>query len=389
MSSNASRLLIYTGAPLSNSLAWDEDHLTAPLHPCFLTPGSPIQSKTKSTTDKAPSWRFLPLEKHHLPTGLTQPTHPNPTYTNLPEPILAKTSFLSLPSSSQDCKSTQFLSDPEENTSDVLSQYYEHSFAIHNDLLSSQVLPASSFSPPPSTCSSYIDSSTSFASSVDIPRQISLDRFANTTIMHLADIPTAKYLHSINPQTMTVNLLVGVIARPAPRLITTRKDQRTVELVEMTVGDETRAGFGVNVWLPSSSLQQQQQLEQRFGRPRDKQVRLLEEQMEDLRPGDIVLMRNVALASFRGQVYGQTLRRGMTSVELVYRVLVDVEDRGGLFDGRDLDGGGKWLDKLKTVREWVVQFVGGHDNGAAIKSGKRAVRPKQKKWLRDLPEDTQ
>ncbi|KAI4232728.1 MAG: hypothetical protein LQ349_004824 [Xanthoria aureola] len=49
---------------------------------------------------------------------------------------------------------------------------------------------------------------------------------------------------------MTVNLLLGIIALPPPRTIITRKTARALALHELTVGDDTKAGFGINIWLP-------------------------------------------------------------------------------------------------------------------------------------------
>ena len=99
---------------------------------------------------------------------------------------------------------------------------------------------------------------------------------------------------------------------------------------------------------------------------------------------DVVLMRNVALTSFRGRVYGQSLRRGMTRVELVYRFGGQGEEaeRGVLAGmGRELDGegGGVVLEKVRRVREWVLGFVGGGDRRKGGK-GEKGVQ---------LPPDTQ
>lgn len=152
----------------------------------------------------------------------------------------------------------------------------------------------------------------------------------------------------------------------------------------MIVGDETRAGFGVNVWLAGSSHVACQNLRQH---QKDRQ-RHLEAEIQDLRPRDIILMRNIALTSFRGKVYGQSLRRGMTGVELVWRGVVDEEDRRGWFSDErntDGDGEGKGLEKIRRVKGWVLEFVGGGGNGnGGVKGGKGGGR-----GLRELPNDTQ
>ena len=171
---------------------------------------------------------------------------------------------------------------------------------------------------------------------------------------------------------MTVSLLLGIIAMPPRRTIITRKDARTISLLELTVGDETKAGFGINIWLPAPFS---------YLKPGEIDLRA---EVERLRVRDVVLMRNVALTSFRGRVYGQSLRRGMTRVELVYRFGGQGEEaeRGVLAGmGRELDGegGGVVLEKVRRVREWVLGFVGGGDRRKGGK-GEKGVQ---------LPPDTQ
>ncbi len=368
------RIIVYTGAPVSDSLSWGEDQLTTLLLPCFT---EAQQSRPIVTTDVDPQWRSLPFEQMHLPTGLTQATNPDfvPESTHDDgETSFLSTTDLSLGQVSED-GDMQSTGDP---VSDIVSQYYELSFAVHEDLPSSQIFPASSL--PPSS-SSFFDSEASFDDSTvdDLQHQASVSRFHSTSITSLSSIPTASYLHSINPQTMTVSLLVGIISIPPARTLTTRKDNQIVDLIEMIVGDDVKAGFGINVWLPRQ--------ESHATRPLSKQALALEEQMRDLRPSDIVLMRNVALASFKGRVYGQSLRKGMTSVELVWRGVIDDADRPGLFEGGEVDRGQEaGMEKLKRVREWVLQFVGGGGRNAAVKEEACEGRRRGKT---DLPDDTQ
>ncbi|KAL8968378.1 MAG: hypothetical protein Q9197_004920 [Variospora fuerteventurae] len=381
------KIVIYTGAPFVRSLNWTEDDLTVPLQPCF---SDDNPSRPPLDIPNRPQWRSLPLEHTHLPTGLTQATNPDfvPNSTENPD----ETSFLS----TTDLASSQGSDIPasKEDESEILTQYYEHSFAVHENLPSSQILPASSSSPvssssPDSSFSASINDSTTAATAAaadTLQRQFFLSAFFATAPTDLSSVPTAAYLHSITPQTMTLNLLIGIIAIPPPRIITMRRGKsRTVDLVEMIVGDDTRAGFGVNIWLSSSSSssnrpgQQQQQ---------DKHALQLKEQMRDLRPRDVVLMRNVALTSFRGKVYGQSLRRGMTGVELVWRSVLDARDRQGLFEGWEVEEGDGGMEKVRRVREWVLRFVGG-GGGGGCGVGDRARGEGGGAGRRMLPADTQ
>ncbi|KAL8993261.1 MAG: hypothetical protein Q9169_006473 [Polycauliona sp. 2 TL-2023] len=148
---------------------------------------------------------------------------------------------------------------------------------------------------------------------------------------------------------MTVNLLLGIIALPAPRTIITRRDARTVSLLELTVGDDTAAGFGINIWLPPEPGPQS------FTKVKGKAglgaaETEFRESVQGLRVRDVVVMRNVALACWRGRVYGQSLRRGVTRVEVV--------ERFGKVE-REVDG--EVGEKVRRVREWVLGFVGGGD----------------------------
>lgn len=366
---------MYTGAPLSHSLRWDEDQLTYPLQPCFL---EARQSNTHLDVDVGPKWRSLPVEQGHLPTGLTQAT--NPDFVPEPPRDEEETSPLSITNFSVLFHSRKGdIPSSTDLNSGFHSQYYEHSFAVHDNLPSSQILPATS---PPKSSSSFLVSEASLDDSTfsDLQRQVFVSRFHSTSTTNLASIPTAQYLHSINPQTMTVNLLVGIISLPPSRTIITRKGNCTVDLVEMIVGDESRAGFGVNVWLPIR--------QHPAAHPANKLSLQLEEQMEGLRPRDVVLMRNVALTSFRGKVYGQSLRRGMTGVELVWRSVGDERDRRGLLEGWEIEKGGDGaIEKVKRVREWVLQFVGVGTNGGRETRSDGGSRVRKNR--RELPDDTQ
>ncbi|KAI4243129.1 MAG: hypothetical protein L6R40_003679 [Gallowayella cf. fulva] len=302
------RTIIYTGAPLSASLSFSEAHLTAPLQSAFL-PSPPSTSSAEgrtiildpSASAHGPHWRHLPLERQHLPTGLTQATNPDFRYDPL-EPEGLETSFLSTTdlshiSNSDDESATASHSagastDNGEGKEEVLTQFYEHSFAIHNEIPSSRVLPADSFLSPTTNPSTQLSASSSssladedstdysFDGTLNPPHKTARMNLLAVSVMDVCQIPTEAYLRSIEPQTMSVNLLVGIIAVPAPRTVVTRRAGREVQLIELVVGDETRAGFGINIWLSTS-------------RAATGMVDAgLREQMEGLRTRDVVVMRN-------------------------------------------------------------------------------------------------
>lgn len=176
----------------------------------------------------------------------------------------------------------------------------------------------------------------------------------------LEDVPSARRILALSPQTVTLNLIVAVISIAQPRTVTTRWGT-TLSLVEILVGDDTKSGFGVTFWLSSDQAT--------IG------------QISKLRRQDVVLMENVALHVFRGKVYGQSLRKNLTRVNLLWR-----SEGGGYYQSRDLAQRAAakhpQQEKTRLVKDWVLHFVG-RDSGAITR--KRASRLS---WDQP-PDDTQ
>lgn len=376
------KVIFLTGAPLPSSLQWTEEDLCASPQPGFVE-RKPIESTERSLHDnKAPSWRSVPLERPHLPTGLTQISQEDIGFEDYGFPA-GETAFFSPAELS-------FISDPSEcpieqsqvsdsAKEDLYTQYYEQSFAIHENIPSSQIVGAESLDE--SFTTEPEDFSTAFsASSPSYPAdQLARSRLTLSHLNELKDMPNAAYLQSIIPQTMTVNLVVGVISISQPRTIKTRKGGHSIELVEMLVGDDTKAGFGINIWLPPP--------ENNHPALQDGDLRT---QSAKLRPQDVILARNVALSSFRGKVYGQSLRRGMTTLDLLYRNLVDGHDAPGAYKAGELEHGAveePQVRKVRDVKDWVMRFVGG--NTGALPVGKVSEsRLANGNQMQALPNDT-
>ena len=379
------RIIFLTGAPLPSSLGWTEEKLCAPLQPGFLEKGA-IEFTGRSTTDnKAPSWRSLPLEKPHLPTGLTQISREHQPFGSFGD-IDAETSFLSTTELSfvsanpeeypSDCSQVS-----DSDKEDVFTQYYEYSLAIHENIPSSQIVGADSFdesftAEPEELSINFSASSSQSKSECQLIRL----RLLASQLSDLKDMPNAAYLQSITPQTMTVNLVVGIISISQPRTIRTRKGGRLIELVEVLVGDDTKAGFGVNIWLPPSQESDVSVLQ-------DGDLRT---QTLQLRPQDVVLAKTVALSSFRGKVYGQSLRRGMTTLDLLYRNVVDGYDTRGAYHAAELEKSAinePQVRKVRDVKDWVMRFVGA--NTGALPSGRVSKsRITNERQVQALPNDT-
>lgn len=324
------------GAPTKQSLQWDEDQLLNTPVPPFHSPGSHYQ-EAWPFPDELVKWRLLQ----------EQPAMEQPNQDTQLDPN-RDTMFLTT-------EGLEGLADTAGEDS-VLSQFYDHSFAVHE--LSEVSVPVS-FSE-----SSSLQESGSWADSTMTISAISSSKQDGTgssllsiqgKISDLQDIPSADYLRSIVPQTVTVNLVVGVITIQPPRRVVTRQWKRELDIVEMVVGDETRTGFGVTFWLLPAP--------ERASRDPDGNNEGLGRSLACLRPCDIVLFRMVGLSSFRERVYGQSLRKGITQVDLLHRQRVDATDAGGIYGLRQLNARHDGepdpvVVKIRRVREWIRRFVG-------------------------------
>ncbi|PBP27879.1 hypothetical protein BUE80_DR001189 [Diplocarpon rosae] len=344
-------LIMFTGAPLASSLEWDPDNLLDTFidHIARFLGVKSGCTDPKSAPSTHPRWRSLPLDRQHLTTGLTQPDSfdQHRLFTGYSHSCHEGASFFT--TSQVESEISQFESSKDlfastqAQISQVLSQFYEESYACHEDVPSSQIASASQ-GPASFTSDEFSFTSSSFESTFRATGQ-SIEVPISGRLTNIKDVPRTEYLNSIQPQTMTVNLIVGIISLLEPRTVRTRRGP-DVPLIEVLVGDETKSGFGVNFWISSA-------------RRVEGDMRSV---LEGLRPQDIVLMRNVALNSFRGRVYGQSLRKEMTKVHLLYRNRVDKTDVGGCYSAADLVGGGEGVhpqvEKTRRVREWVMKFVG-------------------------------
>ncbi|MCJ1432904.1 hypothetical protein MMC27_002262 [Xylographa pallens] len=357
---------LFTGAPEAGSLRWDSEALTAPLLPCFAPSYLSIEQQALRQTEDKPVWRSLPLHSTIGPARDIQPDEgPHTTALTAKDSFdttsasFATTQYLSVPST------TSSTNDPYKSAepSDALTQFYEHSFALHEAIPSSQLL-----SPHSSAHTSFLSTSSLSSAHISPPTHSSLPAPNPVPLTPLRALPPASHILSLHPQTPTVNLLICILSLPPPRLIHPRRGGPPLLLTEMLVADDTKAGFGLNIWLPSA----------------DSQSPHLRAAVDNLRPQDVVLAHNVALSAFRGVVYGQSLRRDTTRLELMYR-----SGGGGTYSAKDLaDGGSKegLAQRVRVVKRWVMDFVGGARTEGDRNEGGRG------KSVRDalmLPPDTQ
>ncbi|WYZ37918.1 hypothetical protein EsH8_II_001424 [Colletotrichum jinshuiense] len=362
------KVLIFTGAPEAD---WSfPDSLLFPSTPSATSapgPAATTADPTSTSTSTIPSWRSLPLHRGPLRTGFSQ-------HHGLPSDFLPAAHFFNL--SLVDSQQTA-------GSQELLSQFYDHSLALHHDIASSQLPGPSASGVPPSTAQTESFDTTATDSFLTTTTDSFQDTTTATTssmrpplvtshhLSDLKDIPPGPELLRLAPQTVTVNLIAGVISVSEPRGVKTRWGNE-LTLVEVLIGDETRAGFAVTFWLPSNAS---------AAAAGKKDITL----PSQFRRQDVVLLQNVALHVFRGKVYGQSLRKGLTRTTVLYRRKLGEGDEGGYYRRRDLetDGGGdgvhSQLVKTRRVWEWVLRFVGGEE---------RTARGKTRGWDRP-PDDTQ
>lgn len=340
------RCIFLTGAPEADQLEWDEAKLLS-----TFTIGSRAfeQNSTPKPTSswQIPKWREIPLSPNR-----TKPA---------PEP--AKAHFFSFSDQIPDL--------------DIATKqdFLEHSIALIDDLASSQLAPTNADETTllNSTTLSFM-SDTSLRPSEDSEISHSASQIpsipTNLSITDIKHIPSASHILSIAPQTITINLLCAVISVSQPRSVNLRRrngsaQANTMEIVDLLVGDETRAGFSVSFWLPPLDSH-------RPSVPDGEDLRPI---LQSLRGGDVVLVSNVALSVWRGAVYGQSLgRRWARNCTRVVRI-GDAEVERGVSLG--VKG------KLARVRDWREEFVGRTTGGKGKGKGKRKVREEE------LPPDSQ
>ncbi|MCJ1317613.1 hypothetical protein MMC15_002938 [Xylographa vitiligo] len=352
---------LFTGAPEASSLQWDNEALTAPLLPCFAPGYLSVAQQPLRQTETGPVWRSLPL---HHPIDLSKDIQPaDGPHTTA---STAASSFDTSPPSLPTAANHSFASTtapPSASPTDALSQFYEHSFALHEAVPSSQLLSPHSSSSSSSAHTSFLSTSSHPSPTPHIPLP---------PLTPLRALPPASHILALHPQTPTVNLLICILAVPPPRRIHPRRGGPPLLLTEILVADDTRPGFGLNVWLPAAADCAQS--------PR------LRAALGALRPRDVVLARNVALSAFRGVVYGQSLRRDATRLEVMFR-----SGGGGVYSARELADGGEGegegvVGRVRAVRRWVMEFVGGGPTEGDPEEGSK------KKSVPDalmLPPDTQ
>lgn len=341
------RCILFTGAPEYERLDWDEETLLTrfTIGRTALSTDREIWAPQPTASWQAPVWRSISATPDRV----------------IPDHAMPQTQFFSFSAQIPDL--------------DIVTKqdFLEHSIALLDDLVSSQIAPADvdDTSLLNTTAFSFASETSILSSESQISHSPGPNDPAvppNLPLTDIRQIPAASHILSIAPQTITLNILCAVISVSQPRAVTVRRRQSTMEILDLLVGDETRAGFSVSFWLPPADSQGS-----RAGKHESEDLRAA---LQSTRAGDVVLIRNVALSVWRKAVYGQSLgRRWARNCTRIERI----ED-GAVLRGTALPFG--FMGRLARVRGWRDEFVGRRVLRKESKRGKR-------KFEEELPPDSQ
>jgi hypothetical protein len=356
MASRSGRIIILAGPPDATSLDYSDamllDDFVEPVRRFLGEEASSVDAIATSTGSSTPAkWRSL----KYTPGGLSKE--------KLNQIVSRPAQFLSFSEEIQDYATST--GNPEE--------FLEHSMAVLENIYSSQLQPTSDTNIQdstifPTTSMSLTDTSSdpSLSFLTDSPPTTAiLNVSSNCIITDLKSIPPASHISAIHPQTMTLNIVVGIITVSSLRTVSLRRRNAEMGIIEVTVGDETRAGFNITFWLTPVESQQRNQANDE-----------LRHTLTKLRAGDLVFMRNVALSCFRGAVYGQSLPQ---------RRFGGCRTTVSSLSSNRIDGtqNTTFSSKVDRVRQWTSDFVG-------VAKGRSSVGIKSlKRRHEELPPDTQ
>lgn len=377
------RLKLLNGAPLREHLDYSDDVLIAASE-CgrFEFEKSHSQSTGENTSLK---WRDIGLKSAPLRTGWSQPYLPGTANDSQSFVIPGLEESSALPE--YDASNLDNTLTFDENLS-AADDYLEHSLVFYDTLLSSQVVQDNA-ADNTVTSSSFLTTSfgttvSGFSSPSPVDSQVLVLQVpAAMTVTPLGSLPSARHLRSIYPQTPTPNFLCALMTTPERREVFVRKGGYNMDLWEIIVGDDTCSNFKVTFWLRPlrESNNEQNHIQSELLRT-----------LERLQVGNIVLLRNIALTSFRDVVYGQSLNTAITRARTSIHVLmksggVSVAHVGGLPASA--------VETFMRVKRWARAHVaGGTAVSAKRKAGPSEINDAAKRvWSSsgaddDLPPDT-
>ncbi|KAJ2893871.1 hypothetical protein MKZ38_008138 [Zalerion maritima] len=321
------KVILYLGAPQNDMAGWDAVHLVSDFDPdllCLFDPNTHRhcrrhQQQGGLLSAGTSSWRCITYKQTHLSIGISHPVNF--------DFALGDAVFL-FPSAPRPDLNRDGHGDGQGNMDEdeEQSQFYLHSFAVHESQLGADE-------------GSFETSFLPDGDGLSQPNTVEpIDQGRHYLVTALKDIPPHHVLAGFHPAPCLVNLMVGIISITPPFPVSTKWGTR--EIVNLVVGDETKSGFNITFWMSSA-----------YG-----------SLLASLRRQDVVLLRNIALGSFKNTVHGNSLRNDRTKAHLLCRTKLHPSDPPGFYYRQCHVGpsepGHPQIDKARRVRDWVLRFVG-------------------------------
>jgi hypothetical protein len=365
------KLKMLNGAPLSEHLDFSEASLLA-TEKCNAFNILTEMTVTAEESTPALKWRSLSTKNTRLRTGWSQPYLPGSTQRSdisLSIPNVQRSS----PLPQDDTTNPDYTMASFEDPSIAVDDFLEHSLAFHDTLLSSQVLQddanhttldSSSF---PTTSFGTTISDFSSPSKLVNEHTLILQVSSKMTITPLNSLPSAQYLRSIYPQTPTPNFLCALTANPEQREVFVRKGGYKMNLWEVTVADDTLSNLKITFWLRPPRESNNEQIHAQ---------NLLLQTLQSIKVGDILLLRNIALTSFRETVFGQSLNPAITRA----RTGIDVLMRSsGISVGQLGSLPAPVVEAFMRVKKWAKAHIVSDNAGAKKRKGSATKQDKTTK----------
>lgn len=398
------KLKCLNGAPLAEHLDFSEASLIAPDKQVFtfFTLERRNSSLSQLATQAAlpVKWRNIQARNAKLRSGLSQQYVPKGgvyneppifTYSFLPNQDGSFDSVRQTPLWDDTAHSVTFAGDePEE------SEYIDHSLFVHTEFASSQIADDTTRITKDDADNSISSSSfmtTSFGTDASSASQFTprstdatdtavLQLPPKLAITPLKNIPNAAYLDKIYPQTLTPNFICVLTDKVQHDEVKVQQGKYTMLLYKITVADDTSSNFRVSFFFPAN--------EKKMNRD---QV-ILRRKLDELRVGDIILLRNVALDFFKNVVSGQSLNANVRRAKTTIEILASADGLSGYRHIMPVAVDEHFVQVKKWAKARVAPAYGG-GNGARKRKGeglqksllKKALRS-AKKGMDEMPPDT-
>ena len=349
-------VIFLTGAPLPGRTDFgSSDNLVETYLPAFCRflgkPNQPNDEEIRDATtslsharSRPANWRFIPITGNLLPSFNEQVQ------------LLGTTATPKVPLSGLSCKGNVDFSE-NHLTDSPYKDLNESSYVWHNNINCSQDIARED--DPDSTvsvaCSSYTmiclyltHSKVEQSFGENIIPKILQDQHLH--LVPLSGLPSAGEVDRLMPQTVTVSLLVIALKVDFKCQLRTRRTGQRFDLVEISVGDDTQNNFSINIWLksslPSSESTDTAECSVQMNKSRST--------INLIKTGDLLLLENVALATWKGCIYGQNLRKRVGNIETKIHII----ERTQL----DSPSSTNLATRITKVKDWAMKYVGNERN---------------------------